>query len=145
MPRTPFTVSLAPMTMLADALFRSRPLHWLLLALVLLCGRAHAAGLVEPAADGGRAPVRVLLITTNTHLLPAAEARLRELAGPGRVRLDAVTTAPDPAQVAAADVVYAYFAPTAVLRQVAPAVRQARQRGALVLAAPAASAEAAWG
>lgn len=145
MPRTPFTVSLAPMTMLADALFRSRPLHWLLLALVLLCGRAHAAGLVQPAADGGRAPVRVLLITTNTHLLPAAEARLRELAGPGRVRLDAVTTAPDPAQVAAADVVYAYFAPTAVLRQVAPAVRQARQRGALVLAAPAASAEAAWG
>ncbi|MDF3837041.1 cobaltochelatase subunit CobN, partial [Cupriavidus basilensis] len=83
-------------------------------------------------------------ITTNTHALPAAQARLRELAGPGRVVLEAVTAAPDAAQVAAADAIYAYFAPTAVLRQMAPAVRQARQRGALVLAAPAASAEAAW-
>ncbi|WP_059411473.1 cobaltochelatase subunit CobN [Cupriavidus basilensis] len=105
-------------------------LGWLLLA----CAQARAA-----------APVRVLVVTTNTHLLPAAEARLRELAGPGRVELQAVTAAPDAAQIAAADAIYAYFAPTAVLKQMAPAVRQARQRGALVLAAPAAAAEAAWG
>ncbi|WP_454726593.1 MULTISPECIES: cobaltochelatase subunit CobN [Cupriavidus] len=91
------------------------------------------------------APVRVLVVTTNTHLLPAAEARLRELAGPGRVELQAVTAAPDAAQIAAADAIYAYFAPTAVLKQMAPAVRQASRRGALVLAAPAAAAEAAWG
>ncbi|EHP42353.1 hydrogenobyrinic acid a,c-diamide cobaltochelatase [Cupriavidus basilensis OR16] len=119
--------------------------RWLLMIVGLLCGCLAGPGHAGAAGAGQTAAVRVLLVTTNTHLLPAAEARLRELAGPGRVVLDAVTAVPDEAQVAAADVIYAYFAPTAVLRQMAPAVRQARQRGALVLAAPAASAEAAWG
>lgn len=119
--------------------------RWLLMMLGLLCACLGGPGHARAAEPGQPAPVRVLLVTTNTHLLPAAEARLRELAGPGRVVLDAVTAAPDAAQAAAADVIYAYFVPTAVLRQMAPAVRQARQRGALVLAAPAASAEAAWG
>ncbi|WP_420991613.1 cobaltochelatase subunit CobN [Cupriavidus sp. 30B13] len=115
--------------------------RWLAALLVLLGWLLPACVAHAQAA----APVRVLVVTTNTHLLPAAEARLRELAGPGRVVLQAVTAAPDAVQAAAADAIYAYFAPAAVLKQMAPAVRQARQRGALVLAAPAASAEAAWG
>ncbi|MGO4577277.1 cobaltochelatase subunit CobN [Cupriavidus sp. 2TAF22] len=114
--------------------------RWLLMSLALLCWLG-----AWPWHASAAAPVRVLVVTTNTHLLPAAEARLRELAGPGRVVVEAVTTAPAAAQIAAADAIYAYFAPAAVLRQMAPAMRQARQRGALLLAAPAATAEAAWG
>nr|WP_315592068.1 cobaltochelatase subunit CobN [uncultured Cupriavidus sp.] len=54
------------------------------------------------------------------------------------------TRTPDAATVARADVVQAWFAPAAVLRAMAPGVRQAQARGAQVLAAPVETAEAAW-
>ncbi|AOZ03272.1 hypothetical protein BKK81_29705 [Cupriavidus sp. USMAHM13] len=91
------------------------------------------------------APVRVLVVTPNTHLLPAALAAFQRAHGGQVASLDFTTEAPDAARLQAADVVYTYYAPVDVLRRMADGVRRARQRGALVLAAPAQSAQAAWG
>lgn len=51
--------------------------RWLLLMLGLLCGCLAGPGHARAAQPGQSAPVRVLLVTTNTHLLPAAEAPAR--------------------------------------------------------------------
>lgn len=91
------------------------------------------------------APVRVLVVTTNPHLLPAAQAAFRAAHGDGVAELAFTTQAPDAASLARADVIYTWFAPSAVLREMAPGVRRARARGALILGAPAQSVDAAWG
>ena len=90
------------------------------------------------------APVRVLVVTTQPHLLPAAAAAFRAAHGDDVATFTFTTQAPDAATLARADVIEAWFAPAAVLRQMGAGVRQARERGALVLASPVEPAEAAW-
>ncbi|WP_130392729.1 cobaltochelatase subunit CobN [Cupriavidus agavae] len=91
------------------------------------------------------APVRVLVMTSQGHLLPAAEAAFRAAHGDGVAAFTFTAGVPDAATVARADVIAAWFVPAGTLRQSAPAVRQAQARGALVFAAPAQNAEDAWG
>lgn len=107
---------------------------WLWLALAILLGSSALA-----------APVRILVVTPNTHLLPAAQAAFRTAYGDGVAEFDFSAGVPDAARMARADVIHAWFVPTAMLREMAPRVREAQARGALLFASPAQSAEAAWG
>ena len=91
------------------------------------------------------APIRVMVMTSQGHLLPAAEASFRSTHGNDVAEFTFVTGTPDAAALARADVIEAWFVPAATLRKVAPAVRQAQARGATVLASPAQNAEEAWG
>lgn len=113
--------------------------------LALLCCLLLPTSLVAAVAAVAAAPVRVLVVTSNAHLLPAAEAAFRAAHGNALAMFTFRTDAPDAATLAHADVIYARFAPTAVLRAMAPGVRQAAARGALVFGAPAESVDAAWG
>lgn len=90
------------------------------------------------------APVRVLVVASQTHLLPAAAEAFRAAHGNDIAEITFTTTAPDAATLARADVIQAWFVPGAVLRQMAPGVRQAQARGALVSAVPSDVADAAW-
>ncbi|CAG9171515.1 cobaltochelatase subunit CobN [Cupriavidus pampae] len=110
---------------------------WLLLACLLLTmGRAADA-----------APVRILVITPNTHLLPAAQAAFRATLARGDevAEIDFSATPPDAARIARADVIQTWYLPAAMQRTLAPAMRAAHARGALLLATPTPDAEAAWG
>ncbi|MGO4761667.1 cobaltochelatase subunit CobN [Cupriavidus sp. 2KB_3] len=109
----------------------------------LLCCLICALWRLPPAMAA--APVRVLVVTSNAHLLPAAEAAFRAMRGNAPATFTFRTDAPDAATLAQADVIYARFAPATVLRAMAPGVRQAAARGALVFGAPAESVDAAWG
>ncbi|PWK35368.1 cobaltochelatase CobN subunit [Cupriavidus plantarum] len=93
------------------------------------------------------APVRILVITPNTHLLPAAEAAFRAKYAHAEAiaEIEFSATASDPAQIARADVIQTWYVPSAMQRAIAPAMRAAHARGALLLATPTPDAEAAWG
>lgn len=110
----------------------------------VLCVLAHVC-LLLCAGLACAAPVRILVVTPNTHLLPAAEAAFRAAHGNDAAQFDLVAAAPDAARMARADVIQAWFVPAAMLREMAPGVRAAQARGALLLASPAQTAEAAWG
>jgi len=111
--------------------------------LALLCCLIGALCLLPLAVAA--TPVRVLVVTSNAHLLPAAEAAFRATHGEGVATFTFRTDAPDAVALSHADVIYARFAPPPVLRAMAPGVRQAAARGALVFGAPAESVDAAWG
>lgn len=91
------------------------------------------------------APIRVLVVTSQTHLLPAAASAFQTAYGDDVAAFTFATRAPDAASMSQADVIAAWFVPSPILRQMVPAVREARARGASLLAAPADTAEAAWG
>jgi len=99
--------------------------------------------LILPVLAWG-APVRVLVVASQTHLLPAAAEAFRAVHGNAVADFTFTTTAPDAGTLAQADVIQTWFVPAAVLRQMAPGVRRAQARGALVSAAPGDVAEAAW-
>lgn len=90
------------------------------------------------------APIRVFVVASQTHLLPAAAEAFRAAYGADTATFNFSTTAPDPESLARADVIQAWFVPGAVLREMAPGVQRAKARSALVLANPAETAEAAW-
>lgn len=128
-----------PRRVIPHPAFASRLRPWLALLCCLIC-----ALWLLPSAMAA-APVRVLVVTSNAHLLPAAEAAFRATHGEAVATFTFRTDAPDAATLAQADVIYARFAPATVLRAMAPGVRQAAARGVLVFGAPAESVEAAWG
>lgn len=90
------------------------------------------------------APVRVVVVSSQTHLLPAAAEAFRAAHGDGVAEFRFANAAPDAATLARADVIAAWFVPAAALRQMGPDIRQAQARGATVLAMPAETADAAW-
>lgn len=90
------------------------------------------------------APVRVLVVASQTHLLPAAAEAFRAAHGNDVAEFTFTTTAPDASTLAQADVIQAWFVPAGVLRQMARGVQHAQARGALVSATPADVADAAW-
>ncbi|MFJ5383709.1 cobaltochelatase subunit CobN, partial [Cupriavidus sp. CER94] len=108
----------------------------------LLPALLHLCLILPMLAWGG--PVRVLVVASQTHLLPAAAETFRAVHGNDVAEFTFTTTAPDAGTLAQADVIQAWFVPAAVLRQMAPGVQRAQSRGALVSAAPADVAEAAW-
>lgn len=108
-----------------------------LIWLLWLAGLALA--LPAPAA-----PLHVVVVTSNAHLLPAAGQAFRAAHGDEVATFTLSSAAPDTATLARADVIYGWFVPPAIVREMAPGVRQAAARGALVLGAPAESLEPAW-
>lgn len=133
--RRPFRAS-DPSSLPPDVFVLSAAYRRLLPFLIGLC-------LLLPALAGA-APVRVVVVASQTHLLPAAAEAFRAAHGSGVAEFTFSTTAPDAAVLAQADVIEAWFVPGAVLRQMAPGVQRAQARGALILATPAETAEANW-
>lgn len=128
--------------------FQSAPDVSVLLAAIPAVGRRlllyfACVCLIVPALAWA-APTRMLVVSSQTHLLPAAAAAFRAAHGADIAEFTFTSQAPDAAMLARADVVEAWFVPAAVLRQMAPGVRQAHARGATVLATPAETAESAW-
>ena len=108
----------------------------------LLC--LFFAALVFPQSIRAESPVRLLVVTNGSQLLPTALQSFEEKYGRGRIRLYIVGEDVTPDQVTQADAVFVYYVPNAVLERLAPAVRTAHQRGALVFSAPVQASERIW-
>ena len=134
------TVLIAPFP-IASAVSDSSPARCRLLCRILLLWLWLACLPVLGVA----APIKVVVVTSQPHLLPAAAATFRATYGDDVAEFSFATRVPDSAVLDRADVIEAWFVPPAVLRGMAPAMRHARERGASIVAAPLESAQAAWG
>lgn len=89
-------------------------------------------------------PVRIAVYTSNPQQFPEALARFEQEHGKGLIELTLINPDTPPERIATARVIYAYLMNAALYERFAPAVRQAAQTGATVIAQPPDIAEHRW-